>query len=102
MAKENRGRLDADLAARAQLDLPAPELWMLARLGERAPRSPQSLSADLGLSLVRLDVPLHAVRDRGIAEADAAGNLRVTAAAASAMPRSRKACSGTSSRTSES
>ena len=39
MAHENRWRLYADLAARAQLDLAAPELWMLARLGERAPRS---------------------------------------------------------------
>ena len=27
----------ADLARRAAIDLPAPELWMLARLGEREP-----------------------------------------------------------------
>src|ERR1700719_2148089 len=43
MAHENRWRLYADLAERAQLDLAAPELWMLARLGERAQRSAQSL-----------------------------------------------------------
>ena len=60
LAHENRWRLYADLAARAQLDLPAPELWMLARLGERAPRSPQSLSQDLGLPLARLEAPLQA------------------------------------------
>jgi EmrB/QacA subfamily drug resistance transporter len=80
LAHENRWRLYADLAARAELDLPAPELWMLARLGERAPRSPQSLSQDLGLALARLEAPLQALRARGIVEEDAAGNLRLTAA----------------------
>jgi EmrB/QacA subfamily drug resistance transporter len=80
MAHENRWRLYADLAARAKLDLSAPELWMLARLGERTPRSPQSLSDDLGLALARLEGPLRALCDRGIAEKDAAGNLQLTAA----------------------
>jgi MFS family permease len=80
LAHENRWRLYADLAERAQLDLPAPELWMLARLGERAPRSLQSLSDDLGLSPARLEAPLQALRERGIAERDPAGNLRLTAA----------------------
>ena len=80
LAHENRWRLYADLAARAELDLPAPELWMLARLGERAPRSPQSLSQDLGVPLARLDAPLQGLRARGIAEEDAAGNLRLTGA----------------------
>jgi hypothetical protein len=37
LARENRWRLYADLAVRAGVELPAPELWMLARLGERAP-----------------------------------------------------------------
>ena len=31
VARENRRRVDADLARRAAIDLPAPELWMLAR-----------------------------------------------------------------------
>ena len=60
LAHENRWRLYADLAERAQLDLPAPELWMLARLGERAPRSPQSLSRGSQAPLARLDAPLQA------------------------------------------
>jgi EmrB/QacA subfamily drug resistance transporter len=80
LAHENRWRLYADLAARAKLDLPAPELWMLARLGERAPRSQQSLSQDLGLAPARLEAPLQALRARRIVEEDAAGNLRLTAA----------------------
>ena len=37
VAHENRWRVYADLAQRAAIDLPAPELWMLARLGEREP-----------------------------------------------------------------
>jgi DNA-binding MarR family transcriptional regulator len=80
IAHENRWRLYADLAKRAQLDLAAPELWMLARLGERAPRSPQSLSDDLTVSPARLEVPLKALCDRGIAVKDAAGHLHLTAA----------------------
>ena len=80
IAHENRWRLYADLAKRAQLDLPAPELWMLARLGERAPGSLQSLSEDLKLPPARLQVPLQALCDRGIAAADAAGHLHLTAA----------------------
>ena len=79
LAHENRWRLYADLAERAQLDLPAPELWMLARLGERAPRSAQSLSDDLKLPLARLSGPLNALCERDIAHRDAAGNLQLTA-----------------------
>jgi EmrB/QacA subfamily drug resistance transporter len=80
MAHENRWRLYADVAKRAQLDLPAPELWMLSRLGERAPRSAQSLSDDLQLPLARLQAPLQALCERGIAEEDAAGRWCLTAA----------------------
>ncbi|HKF09572.1 MAG TPA: MDR family MFS transporter, partial [Xanthobacteraceae bacterium] len=43
LARENRWRLYADLAVRARVELPAPELWMLARLGERAPLTLASL-----------------------------------------------------------
>jgi EmrB/QacA subfamily drug resistance transporter len=87
LAHENRWRLYADLAERAQLDLPAQELWMLARLGERAPRSARSLSDDLKLPLATLKTPLDALCDRGIAEQDPAGNLRLTAAGSSMRDR---------------
>jgi DNA-binding MarR family transcriptional regulator len=80
MAHENRWRLYADLALRAQLDLPAPELWMLARLGERAPCSAQSLSDDLKMPPARLEAPLQALCARGIVERDAGGNLHLTVA----------------------
>jgi hypothetical protein len=65
MAHENRWRLYADLAQRAQLDLPAPELWTLARLGERAQRSAQSLSDDLKVPRATLEAPLKALCGRG-------------------------------------
>jgi len=78
LAHENRWRIYADIAARAQLDLSAPELWMLARVGERAPRTAQSLSDDLKVPLARLEGPLNALCEQGIAEKDAIGDLRLT------------------------
>ena len=78
LAHENRWRLYADLAERAQLDLSAPELWMLARLSERAPRTAQSLSDDLKVSLASLRGPLNTLCERHIAHRDAAGNLQLT------------------------
>jgi hypothetical protein len=47
IARENRWRIYADVAQRAGVDLPPPELWMLARLGEREPMTFASLSAEL-------------------------------------------------------
>src|SRR5215470_6427809 len=80
VAHENRWRVYADLAKRAAIDLPAPELWMLARLGERAPMSRESLSAELKIPGHALEAPLNALCDRGIAEKGADGQLRLTAA----------------------
>jgi hypothetical protein len=47
IARENRWRIYADVAQRAGVDLPPPELWMRARLGEREPMTLASLSAEL-------------------------------------------------------
>src|SRR5207244_9494005 len=78
LARENRWRLYADLARRAAVDLPAPELWMLARLGEREPMTLASLSAELKLPEQPLALPLHALCERGIAEKKANGKLELT------------------------
>jgi hypothetical protein len=78
VARENRWRLYADLARRAAIELPAPELWMLARLGERAPMTLASLSAELKIPEPQLASPLHALRERGIAEKNASGELELT------------------------
>src|SRR5262245_12752902 len=78
VARENRWRLYADLARRAAIELPAPELWMLARLGERAPMTLASLSAELKIPQPQLASPLHALCERGIAEKNANGELELT------------------------
>jgi len=79
IAHQNRWRVYADLARRAAVDLPAPELWMLARLGEREPMTIDSLSAELGISRQDLADPLHSLCDRGILEKTASGELRLSA-----------------------
>jgi EmrB/QacA subfamily drug resistance transporter len=78
VARENRWRLYADVARRAAVDLPAPELWMLARLGERAPIALASLSAELNIPREQLAPPLDALCTRGIAEKTAGGELQLT------------------------
>ncbi len=52
---------------------------MLARVGERAPRTGQSLSDELKVPLASLEGPLNALCERGIAGKDATGTLRLTA-----------------------
>ena len=79
IAHQNRWRVYADLARRAAVDLPAPELWMLARLGEREPMTIDSLSAELGISRQDLADPLDSLCDRGILEKTASGELRLSA-----------------------
>ena len=78
IARENRWRVYADLARRAAIDLPAPELWMLARLGEREPMTIRSLAAELKIPQQALEAPLDALCDRGIAEKAATGQLQLT------------------------
>src|SRR5215470_13654731 len=80
VARENRWRLYADLARRAAIELPAPELWMLARLGEREPMTLSSLSAELKIPEQQLALPLDALCERGIAEKKTNGKLELTPA----------------------
>jgi DNA-binding transcriptional ArsR family regulator len=78
LARENRWRIYADVASRAKLDLSAPELWMLARLGEREPLTLDSFSADLKVPVQALEAPLQELRDRKIVEKNELGELRLT------------------------
>jgi DNA-binding MarR family transcriptional regulator len=80
IARENRWRAYADLARRAAIDLPAPELWMLARLGEREPMTLASLSAELKIPQEQLAGPIDELRKRGIVDTSATGSLELTAA----------------------
>jgi EmrB/QacA subfamily drug resistance transporter len=78
VAHENRWRAYDDLARRAGLALSAPELWMLTRLGERAPMSMVALSAELNIAERRLAAPLNTLCTLGIAERNAAGAFALT------------------------
>ena len=82
MANENRWRVYADIAERAKLDLPAPQMWVLARLGEREPLTAAALSAELQIPLHDLERPVNELRERGILETSASENLQLTAAGA--------------------
>jgi EmrB/QacA subfamily drug resistance transporter len=79
LAHENRWRIYADVASRAKLTLSAPELWMLARLGEREPLTVDSLSAGVGVPVQAFEAPLQQLRDRKIVEQNELGELRLSA-----------------------
>jgi EmrB/QacA subfamily drug resistance transporter len=79
LAHENRWRIYADVAYRAKLNLSAPELWMLARLGESAPLNQASLSAGLGVPLQDFEAPLQELCNRKIVKKSELGELRLTA-----------------------
>jgi MFS family permease len=87
IARENRWRVYADFAQRAGVDLPAAELWMLARLGEREPTTLSSLSSELKISEPALAQPLNALCARGLAEERASQGLVLTAAGAAMRER---------------
>ena len=80
LARENRWRVYADLARRAGLDLPAPELWMLARLGEREPMTLDALSKELKVPAQALQGPLDVLCERGIVVKATSGFLQLTPA----------------------
>ena len=80
IARENRWRIYADLAQRAGVDLPPPELWMLARLGEREPMTLASLSTELNVREPVLAQPLNSLHVRGLAEERPSNELVLTGA----------------------
>ena len=78
-AREERWGIYERLSARAQLDLPPPELWLLARLGERAPLKRAALAEELGVDTAQLDSPLASLCDEGYARAENGGSIALTA-----------------------
>jgi len=65
-SRQNRWELYERGAVRAGLELEPPELWLLARLGERVPISEDTLAAELH---TEIDGPLDELRERGYAYA---------------------------------
>ena len=76
--REERWGLYQRLADRAGIDLSPPELWLLARLGERCPASEPRLLQQLPVDGDGVAAALRQLRDRGVVE-DQAGLVTLTA-----------------------
>ena len=77
--REERWAIYERLAARAELDLAPPELWLLARLGERVPVTRAELAEQLRLHEADLDRPLQRLCRDGYAESEDGGAIVLTA-----------------------
>jgi DNA-binding MarR family transcriptional regulator len=66
------------LAGRAGLELPPPQLWLLARLGERPPLPPGRLGAELGEDPERVLPVLAELRRRRLVEDGDGAVVRLT------------------------
>ena len=75
--REQRWDLYQGLADRAGIDLSPPELWLLARLGERCPTSEPRLLQQLPVDGDRVTAALRELRDRDVVE-DQAGLVTLT------------------------
>ena len=77
--REERWGMYERLSARAQVDLAPPELWLLSRLGERAPLTRWALADELKLDEPKLDLPLASLCRDGYAESEDDGVITLTA-----------------------
>jgi DNA-binding MarR family transcriptional regulator len=64
--RQQRWELYERLAARADVDLPPPQLWLLARLGERVPTGQQRLLEQLPVDHDAVSVTLQDLRERSL------------------------------------
>jgi DNA-binding MarR family transcriptional regulator len=85
-ARENRWGVYQRLAARAHLTLAPPQLWLLARIGERAPVDLPRLAADLRLDERQVEGHLADLRGQGLLAA-ADGSLQLTVEGRAMMDR---------------
>jgi len=76
--REERWGLYERLAARAAVDLPPPELWLLARLGERVPPTESELGEQLGGGRADIAGPLEELRVRGLVQGEDGGPIALT------------------------
>ena len=76
--REERWQLYERLAARAGLDLDPPELWLLARLGERAPLTKAELDTQLPVDPVRIAAALEQLEQRALVDRNNGGPIELT------------------------
>jgi EmrB/QacA subfamily drug resistance transporter len=76
--REERWQLYERLAVRAGLDLDPPELWLLARLGERAPLTKAELDAQLPVDPVRIAAAVEQLEQRALVDRNNGGPIELT------------------------
>jgi MFS family permease len=76
--REQRWDLYQRLAARAGVDLAPPELWLLARLGERAPVTEAQLAEQLHDDAHPIGEALEQLRKRSLIDTGADGTIMLT------------------------
>jgi EmrB/QacA subfamily drug resistance transporter len=76
--REERWQLYERLAARAGLDLAPPELWLLARLGERTPLTEGQLGEQLPVDPVQIAAALEQLERRSLVERRDGGPIELT------------------------
>jgi EmrB/QacA subfamily drug resistance transporter len=76
--REERWPLYERLAARAGLELAPPELWLLARLGERAPLTKAQLDEQLPVDPVQVAAALEQLEQRSLVEQNDRGPIELT------------------------
>jgi DNA-binding MarR family transcriptional regulator len=76
--REERWQLYERLAARAGLDLAPPELWLLARLGERTPLTEAQLGQELPVDPLQISAALEELERGSLVERDSGGPIELT------------------------
>jgi EmrB/QacA subfamily drug resistance transporter len=69
-SREERWEVYERAAARAGVDLPPPELWLLARLGKRVPVTEAQLEAQLAVDAKQVSAALEQLRRKELVEID--------------------------------
>ena len=77
--REHRWQLYERVAARSGVELPPPELWLLSRLGERAPVAAAGLAEQLGVDAKPTSEALGHLRARSLVQVDGTGTITLTA-----------------------
>jgi len=77
--REHRWQLYQRLAARAAVDLAPPDLWLLARLGERMPLTEEQLSEQLRVDPHQIAEALEQLQQRSLVESRDGGMITLTA-----------------------
>jgi len=78
--REQRWQVYERLATRASVDLSPPELWLLARLGERTPSTERELGEQLGVDPHQIAEAAEQLQQRSLVERRDGGAIALTTA----------------------